>query len=560
MRFINKKFGALGMHFRSYKQGVPFRRAQRVRVPGILLAVFLLTTVAEGVADTKPVRIGVQAHRAESLQLWSPTAEYLTSTVPGYRFTIVPLDNHTFGPAVERGEVDFVLSNPGLYIELEARYGVTRTLTLRNLRQGKPYTVFGSVIFTRANRTDIQTLNDLKGKSFMAVDKNAFGGFLMAWREFKDMGIDPFRDFSELEFVGLPQDPIVYAVRDGKTDAGMVRTDTLERMAMDGKIRFDEFKVLNPQQVTGFPFALSTRLYPEWPFARTRHISDELAQKVAVALLSLTPNSPAAKASRSAGWTVPLDYTPVHDLYRELRVGPYVGYGRMSLIDVWRHYWHWAVAVFGAFLVLGAVAAYILRLNQGLNQSQTRLLKASGELERANQRLEQLSMLDGLTGIANHRHFQERLDMEWRRARRGKKPLALLMIDIDLFKLLNDAKGHQAGDECLRQIAQALTKCLRRPGEVVARYGGEEFAAILPGLDLEKGKALAERARAAVEDLGITHPASSVSRFITTSVGVASMVPDQMNTSDSLIAAADKALYRAKANGRNRVEAAEKSN
>lgn len=548
------------MYLLRHKQNVSFRRTWRVRVPGILLAVFLLTTVAEGLADTKSVRIGVHAHRQESIQLWSPTAEYLSSAIPGYRFTIVPLDNHTFGSAVERGEVDFVLTNPGLYIELEARYGVTRMLTLRNLRQGKPYTVFGSVIFTRANRTDIQTLNDLKGKSFMAVDKNAFGGFLMAWREFKDLGIDPFRDLAKLEFVGLPQDPIVYAVRDGKIDAGMVRTDTLERLALDGKIRINEFRVLNPQHATGFPFSLSTRLYPEWPFARTRHVSDELAQKVTVALLSLASDSPAAKASKSAGWTVPLDYTPVHDLYRELRVGPYVNYGKMSFADAWRHYWHWVVSIFGVFLTLSAVAAYILRLNRGLNQSQTRLLKTSGELERANQRLEQLSTLDGLTNIPNHRHFQERLDMEWRRARREKKPLALLMIDIDFFKLLNDAKGHQAGDECLRQIAQALTKCLRRPGDVVARYGGEEFAAILPGLDLENGKVLAERARAAVEDIGIAHPVSPVGRFVTTSVGVASMVPDQMNTSDSLIAAADQALYRAKEKGRNRVEAAEKPN
>lgn len=547
------------MHLRGNKRGASCRRTRHVRVPGILLAVLLLAAVAEGVADTKPVRIGVQAHRAESLQLWSPTAEYLSSAIPGYRFTMVPLDNHTFGPAVERGEVDFVLTNPGLYIELEARYGVTRMLTLRNLRQGKPYTVFGSVIFTRANRTDIQTLSDLKGKSFMAVDKNAFGGFLMAWREFKDLGIDPFRDFSELKFVGLPQDPIVYAVRDGKTDAGMVRTDTLERMAADGKIQLNEFKVLNPQRVTGFPFALSTRLYPEWPFARTRDTSDELAQKVAVALLSLTPNSPAAKASKSAGWTVPLDYTPVHDLYRELRVGPYAEYGRMSPTDVWHLYWRWIAAALGVFLMLSTVAVYILRLNRGLNQSQTRLLKASGELERANQRLEQLSTLDGLTNIPNHRHFQERLDMEWRRARREKKPLALLMIDIDFFKFLNDAKGHQAGDECLRQISRALTKCLRRPGDVVARYGGEEFAAILPGLDLENGKVLAERARAAVEGLGIEHPASPVGRFVTTSVGVASMVPDRMNTSDTLVAAADRALYRAKQKGRNRVEAAEQS-
>lgn len=531
-------------------------RGRWLRGAMLLLVAWLTPAVHADVA----VRIGVLAHRAESVQLWSPTAEYLSQQLPGYRFHIVPLDNRSIGPAVEAGEVEFVLTNPGSYIELETKYGVTRMLTLRNLRQGRPLTQFGSVIFARADRADIQMLDDLKGKSFMAVDKNAFGGFLMAWREFRDRGIDPFTDFAEIEFVGLPQDPIVYAVRDGRVDAGMVRTDMLERMAAEGKIRLEQFRILNPQHVPGFPFTLSTRLYPEWPFARVRHTDEALAQRVAIALMELTPNHPASRASKSAGWTVPLDYTPVHDLYRELRVGPYVDYGIMSLTEAWRHYWHWVVAILGAFLALGGVVAYILRLNRVLHQSQARLLKTSGELERANQRLEKLSMLDGLTGIPNHRHFQERLDMEWRRARREKKPLALLMIDIDFFKLLNDAKGHQAGDECLRQVAQALTKCLRRPGDVVARYGGEEFAAILPGLDLGTGKILAERARAAVEDLGIAHPVSSVSRFITVSVGLASMLPDQMNTSDSLIAAADKALYRAKRSGRNRVEAAEKPN
>lgn len=102
----------------------------------VLIAVFLLAGAIESLADTKPVRIGVQAHRAESLQLWSPTADYLTNAVPGYRFTMVPLDNRTFGPAVERGEVDFVIANPGLYIELEARYGVTRGKSLYRFRFG----------------------------------------------------------------------------------------------------------------------------------------------------------------------------------------------------------------------------------------------------------------------------------------------------------------------------------------------------------------------------------------------------------------------------------------
>lgn len=522
----------------------------------MLLALFALLAPAAAIAiHDKVARIGLLAHREESLKLWSPTADYLTQQIPDYRFEIVPLDNNTIGPATARGEVDFVLTNPGSYVELEARYGVTRMLTLRNLRQGQAYTVFGSVIFTRADHPHTKNLQDLRGRSFMAVDKNAFGGFLMAWREFKDHGIDPFRDFTEIRFVGLPQDPIVYAVRDGKVDAGMVRTDTLERMAADGKIRLEQFRILNPQRVAGFPFALSSRLYPEWPFAKVRQTPDALAQKVAIALLSLPPGHPAVKASKSAGWTVPLDYTPVHDLYRELRVGPYEDYGKMSTADVLRSYWHWIAGAVFVLFVLSATAFYILRLNRILNQSQERLLAASHDLERANQRLERLSTQDDLTSIANHRYFQEHLDLEWRQARRARKPLALLMIDVDYFKALNDARGHLAGDECLRHIARTLAGCVRRAGDIVARYGGEEFVVILPETDTGNAIQLGECLRTEVEAMGFEHPTSKISSNVTVSVGVASLVPAGQQKPEELIAMADSALYRAKQAGRNRVVA-----
>ena len=210
-----------------------------------------------------------------------------------------------------------------------------------------------------------------------------------------------------------------------------------------------------------------------------------------------------------------------------------------------------------AFLTLAAVTAHILRLNRVLNQSQTWLVQTSQELERANQRLERLSTQDDLTGVANHRFFRGHLDLEWRRARREHKPLALLMIDVDHFKALNDASGHLAGDECLRQIARVLVKCPRRPGDVVARYGGEEFVAILPGADADQAALIAERMRAAVEALGLAHPAPRGSRFVTVSVGAASIVPDRQQKPDILVAAADQAMYRAKQDGRNRVEMAE---
>lgn len=504
-------------------------------------------------ADEHLIKIGVLAHREESLKMWSPTAEYLTRTIPGHKFIVEAFDNASIGPAVERGKVDFVLTNPGSYIELETKYGVTRMLTLRNLRQGKPYTVFGSVIFTRTARTDIQQLSDLIGKSFMAVDKNAFGGFLMGWLEFKNHDIDPFQDFSELKFVGLPQDPIVLAVRDGKIDAGMVRTDTLERMAADGRIDMADFRVLNPQYVTGFPFALSTRLYPEWPFSRARHTSDELAQKVAIALLALPANSPEAKASKSAGWTVPLDYSSVHELYKILRVGPYHDYGRASLADILRQYWHWVglISLMIALMLLNT--AYILQLNRNLKLSQKKLIDITHQLEHSNHQLEKLSLIDGLTGIANHRHFQDTMNKEWRWAQRHGTPLTLLMIDIDFFKKYNDSVGHPAGDKCLKKVAQTLHKLAQRPRDLVARYGGEEFAVVLPGTDMSGAKAVAERMRAAVEHLEISNKGLDKGKHVTISVGVAYADSSRHAKPAEMLAAADKALYEAKETGRNKV-------
>ena len=520
----------------------------------LLLALLGIQAYGAATATTESttIRIGILAHRADSVRMWTPTAEYLTKAIPGTRFTIVPYDNHTLGPAVERGEMDFVITNTGSYIGLEASYGVTRMLTLRSLILEQPHTAFGSVMFTRANRADILELKDLKNKSFMAVDREAFGGFLMGWLVLKEAGINPFSDFSRLTFAGLPQEKIVYAVQRGDVDAGIVRTGVLEDLARQGHTRMDDFRILNPQSVPGFPFVLSTRLYPEWPFAKARHTSESLARKVAAALLVLPEDSTAAGATESAGWTVPLEYTPVHELYKTLRVGPYRDHGKVTPADVFKHYWHWLMAILSALIFLTVVSIYISRLNRGLIQSEQRLRETGHKLELSNKRLEKLSNTDSLTEIANHRHFQHTLNMEWRRAQRHKAPLSLLMIDIDHFKQLNDYYGHAVGDEALKKIAVALCGVTRRPGDLVARYGGEEFAVILPEVDLDGATHVGNSLRAAVEALALPNERSPKGGHVTISVGIAAVHPSY-NTSQDLLAAADRALYRAKHEGRNRV-------
>lgn len=181
------------------------------------------------------------------------------------------------------------------------------------------------------------------------------------------------------------------------------------------------------------------------------------------------------------------------------------------------------------------------------------LARLAGELALANRKLEQLSMSDGLTGIGNRRCFDQRLADDWARLAREGRPLALLLVDADHFKPLNDACGHLYGDECLRELACLCTRIADGDGDLVARFGGEEMIVMLPGRDLEAALAIAERLRLRISDAGMAHPASPVAAHLTVSIGVAAMRPDPAQAPERLLAAADRALYAAKAGGRNRV-------
>jgi len=178
-------------------------------------------------------------------------------------------------------------------------------------------------------------------------------------------------------------------------------------------------------------------------------------------------------------------------------------------------------------------------------------------LTAANEQLEQISKFDSLTGVHNRRSFDATIEDEWRRAVRLGTPLSLMILDLDRFKDFNDLYGHPSGDECLRRVAHLLRDSLQRVSDLVARYGGEEFVVILPNTWLAGAADLAERIRAGVQGLAITHAAGATDRgVVTVSLGIACMVPTPGSASVTLIEAADAALYRAKREGRNRVRAA----
>ena len=199
-----------------------------------------------------------------------------------------------------------------------------------------------------------------------------------------------------------------------------------------------------------------------------------------------------------------------------------------------------------ANLKLQAQAGEMDRKHRELNETRR-------QLEQRNRDLERLSALDTLTQIANRRRFDTVLRQEWRRAVRDEAPVSLLFCDIDYFKRFNDTYGHQAGDECLVRVAQAMEETLNRPADLVARYGGEEFIALLVDTDAEGARMLAERMRARIEELRIENRTSSVGGLLTVSLGAATCIPNAALRPEDLVDLADRALYASKAAGRNRI-------
>ncbi len=212
-----------------------------------------------------------------------------------------------------------------------------------------------------------------------------------------------------------------------------------------------------------------------------------------------------------------------------------------------------------AFLIilmnfLGMFSSYTLERHRRKDYLQTHLLEFEAQqLEALGERLLHLSTTDDLTQLSNRRYFQERFEEEWRRAIREKRPLSLILLDVDDFKAFNDNYGHQLGDDCLSQVGQFLKHKAQRSGEVAARYGGEEFVLLFPGSSADKAAALAETIREGIIELQIPHAYSRTHSMVTVSAGVAGCIPCRDMSPEELLSQADVSLYKAKNRGRNQV-------
>lgn len=407
---------------------------------------------------------------------------------------------------------------------------------------------FGGVIFTRSDNKKINRINDLDGVVFGGVSELSFGGWIMAYEELIEHGIK--KDDIKLKFLNT-HDDVVKAVVSGEIDAGTVRSGTIERMASEGLVNLSTVKIINEQKYDGFPYLVSTKLYPEWPFAKLKHTSDILSNKLLSELVQLTPKSIIVQEKNLDAWTVPLDYSSVHAMLKKLRISPYDNV-EIKFIDILEQYafYIYFIAILGILLILRLVYAknkndYLSLYSKKLDDE---VQERTRELNEANEKLKVLASTDFLTGINNRGSFMNLAQKYFDIAKRNNTSLEILSLDLDHFKSINDTYGHEAGDKVLIEFTNTVKRLLR-DSDVFGRTGGEEFCIILQNTSPEGSYVFAERLRQSVEDTKIEYEGKSIK--VTVSIGMAAM--DKEENIKDLIKKSDVALYKAKESGRNKV-------
>ena len=343
-----------------------------------LLICFVFIYLSAVNADEQIKTIGVLAYdgKQHAIERWQPTAEFLSEKIPEYRFNIKALTHEEFQHEINKGALDFLLTNPGHYVQLAVKAGATRLVTYQKRYEDQVLTQMSSVIFSRSD-SGIKTLSDLKGKRLAAVGKQAFGGYQLAQKEFLNQQI-AIEDML-IKWLGFPHSDIVKAVASGKADVGIVRAGVLEKMQDQG-FNIENLQILNEYKNDGFPYKHSTELYPEWPLARLPSTDSNLSKQVVLSLLQMPNDHPANIISGGAGWTIPLDYNRVHELFKTLQIEPYPP-SELTWGDFWSAYKHWLMLTFVLLLLSLMAMLRMFKVNNRLNMTQQSLHQQQNILE-----------------------------------------------------------------------------------------------------------------------------------------------------------------------------------
>jgi len=355
----------------------------------MLAALSLTGAVSHALAQEQELHVGVLAFRdlEQTRQRWQPTVDQLNRKVSGAHFMLDAMFYDDFVRAMEKQRFDFVLVNPEFYLARRLDQRLSAIATLMPLAEGHPVSQFGGVIFTRADRADIDELQDLRGKTVAAPFAESFGGFLMQRWELYKTGID-IGELAGTLYTGMPHDKVVREVLAGRADAGFVRSGILESMAREGKLDLARIKLLNPQPVGVFPQRVSTDLYPEWPFVATARVSEAVVKKVTLALLQIRPDERAAVQGNYYAFAPAGNYAAAEAIMQRLQ---YLDQPKREfrLRDVMRKYALELIAAALLILLLViAVLVHLRRVNRDLLLLQHRRERMTRVMARSNERLE----------------------------------------------------------------------------------------------------------------------------------------------------------------------------
>ncbi|NVO05466.1 MAG: diguanylate cyclase [Rhodoferax sp.] len=499
----------------------------------ILCALCILSALAAQAEQV--LRVGITSFRDKQVTYseWQPTMDYLSARIPGTRFEVVPLNLPEFEGALQAKSLDFLITNPQHYIAVESKYAVSRAATLVKSENGHIVNRFGGVIFTRADRSDISTLAQVKGKRVAATDKTSFAAYLIQYDVLKAQGVDLETD-CQTRYLGFPQDLSVQAVLTGSADVGFVRSGLLESMAREGKLDLAKIKVLNRMHSADFPFLVSSALYPEWPLAAAPHVSVDITNQVVAALLLMPAQAPAAQSGRYYRWSTPVEYLSVQALMQRHHIYPFDAPDEVTLSDV-LHEYAMPLALCASTVALALALLY------------WRAYRLNADLVQSRRALRDMAHHDALTGLPNRTLLDDRLEQVLAQADRGRHTVALCMLDLDGFKPINDSFGHDTGDRVLKDVARRIASVLRGC-DTVARFGGDEFVLLVNGFG--DGAVLEEVMVRVLAAVALAFDYCEQAR-VTASIGVSVYQRDARDAT-MLLRHADEAMYQAKAAGGNR--------
>jgi diguanylate cyclase (GGDEF)-like protein/PAS domain S-box-containing protein len=342
----------------------------------LLILILLVATeclAAPAASARETLTFGIFAYRPDNIirERFEPLARYLSREV-GAEVRLVVLSQDNMNRAVASNDLDFFLTNPSHFLLIRSERSLTGVLATLVRRSGDHSTSsLGGVIFTGAQRQDINSLEDLRSKSIASPGMHFLGGYQTQVLELQDAGID-IRKVNLVRFLGT-HDRVVRAVLSGDADVGFVRTSILEQMAKANPDLFAQIKVLNRQALAGFPYVVSTRLYPEWPLVALPHVNDRVVRRVASALFSIEPEDEVAVAAGISGFSPPADYQSVEYLARTLRVAPYDQMPQVTWVDVLQQYRLWVFTVAVLVVLLLASSLWLGKSKRQLASEQKRL-------------------------------------------------------------------------------------------------------------------------------------------------------------------------------------------